>query len=87
MDLDDYLQLLDWTGRQVRGGKRGSIPSDLSPILDRLEVEAESWLSVVQHFGRWFHRAAGRADRVLAEATRAGRRWLQGLTRCREAFG
>ncbi len=86
MSLDDYLQLLDWTGRQVRRDKRGSIPSELSPILDRLDIEAENWIESVKNFGRWFHRAAGRADHLLEEAARAGRRWLHGLARCREAF-
>ncbi len=86
MNLDDYLRLLDWTGRQVRRDKRGAIPAELSPILDRLQVDADCWLDSVTNFGRWFHRAVGRADRLLEEAARAGRRWLQGLARCREAF-
>ncbi len=86
MSLDDYLRLLDWTGRQVRREKRGAIPAELSPILDRLQVDADCWLDSVTNFGRWFHRAAGRADRLLEEAARAGRRWLHGLARCREAF-
>jgi putative transposase len=33
MKLDEYLRLLDWTGRQIRRDKRGSIPADLQPIL------------------------------------------------------
>lgn len=36
LGLDDYLKLLDWTGRQVVAGKRGAIPADLAPILERL---------------------------------------------------
>ncbi len=86
MSLDDYLQLVDWTGRQIRRDKRGAIPSELAPILDRLQVDAGSWLDSVTNFGRWFHRAAGRADSLLEEAARSGRRWFQGLARCREAF-
>lgn len=34
--LEEYLRLLDWTGRQIRPGKRGRISSDLPPILERL---------------------------------------------------
>ena len=36
--LNDYLQLLDWTGRLLAKGKRGAIPLHLSPILERLGV-------------------------------------------------
>ena len=87
MNLDDYLRLLDWTGRQVRGGKRGSIPKDLAPLLDRLGVDAEMWVSSVENFGRWFHRAAGRVEHLMQAARAAGRRWFQGLAHSRAAFG
>lgn len=85
--LDEYLQLLDWTGRQLRSDKRGSIPQDLLPILTRLQVNEETWLESVQNFGRWFHRAAGRSANMAKLAGRAGKRWFQGLGHCRLAFG
>jgi hypothetical protein len=77
---------LDWTGRQIRRDKRGSIPSDLEPILKRLHVVGEMWVDQVQHFGRWYRRAVGRAATLRDAANRHGRRWLQGLARSREAF-
>jgi len=86
IDLDQYLSLLDWTGRQLRGDKRGAIPQDLAPILQRLGIVADHWLESVTNFGRFFHRAAGRADRLMARAARCGRRWLQGVAPARLAF-
>jgi hypothetical protein len=38
MTLEEYLQVLDWTGREIRADKRGAIPADLQPILERLQV-------------------------------------------------
>jgi hypothetical protein len=29
-----HLSLLDWTGRHIRGDKRGSIPAELAAILE-----------------------------------------------------
>ncbi len=40
LTLPDYLQLLDWTGRQLRSDKRGVISTALPPILERLKVDA-----------------------------------------------
>ncbi len=40
--FSDYLELADWTGRAIREGKRGYIPSDVPPILTRLGGEAEN---------------------------------------------
>ena len=87
MSVDDYLRLLDWTGRQVRRGKRGAIPKHLLPIFDRLRVAGESWVESVVNFGRWFHRAVGRTQRLAEEAARRGKRWFQGLRRAQAAFG
>jgi hypothetical protein len=81
-----YLKLLDWTGRQARQDKRGKIPADLAPILDRLSIVSDCWIDTVLNFGRWFHRAAGRQQSLAAEASRRGRQWLAGSSHSRTAF-
>ena len=86
MELDEYLQLLDWTGRQTQTDQRGSIPSELQPILNRLQVSEGMWLDTVLNFGRWFHRAAGRQASLSQEAARHGRRWFAGIRHSRKAF-
>ena len=35
LGLGDYLQLLDWTGRQIRSGRRGAMPTSLEPMFER----------------------------------------------------
>jgi REP element-mobilizing transposase RayT len=84
--LEDYLRLLDWTGRQVRRERQGSIPGHLAPILQRLKIVPESWAEMVTHFGRWFGTAAGSPESLTHEAQRRGRRWLQGAAHSRVAF-
>jgi hypothetical protein len=86
MTLESYLVLLDWTGRQLRAGAHGVIPQALESILDRLQVSAESWLETVAQFDRRFHRAAGLADHLKAEAQRLGVSWLQGVRSSQVAF-
>ena len=48
--LTDYLELVDWTGRQIRQDKRGAIHSKLPPILARLGIEDENWLELTTSF-------------------------------------
>ena len=86
MSLKDYLCLLDWTGRQVRRDKQGSIPADLAPILERLKIVPEVWSGMVSEFGRWFGTAAGSNEALAKEAKRRKRKWLQGVRHSREAF-
>jgi len=46
--LIDYLSLVDWSGRSIVEGKRGAIPSDLPPILTRLQISSANWLKLSQ---------------------------------------
>lgn len=77
ISLASYLDLLDWTGRQVRFGKRGSIPDHLAPILTRIGLDGAGWCDLVKKFGRYFKRAAGNRDSVEAEAERRGQTYMQ----------
>ena len=42
-NFEEYLALVDWTGRIIRSDKRGHIDNSLPPILDRLQITAEQW--------------------------------------------
>ena len=86
ISLPTYLQLLDGTGRQIRSDKRGAIPAELAPVLERLPVSGESWVGMVKNFGRTFRRAAGTPKSLAQAAARYGRRWLQGVTASRAIF-
>ena len=44
MSLAAYVQLLEWTGRQLRDDKRGAIPADVAPIFERLGLDSDDWL-------------------------------------------
>jgi REP element-mobilizing transposase RayT len=87
MTLDEYLELLDWTGRQLRQGKRGAIRADLRPILERLHIKADAWIDTIERFGRAFHRVVGRVSSMAALAATRGKCWYQGATASRIAFG
>ncbi len=86
LDPDGYLELLDWTGRQIRSDKRGAVPAGLQPILDRLRINADAWVDTVTHLGRRFHRAIGRPPSLASRAASSGKRWLHGLSASRRVF-
>ncbi len=58
MSLPEYLQLLDWTRRQLKRVKRLAVSKSVPPILERLNLSPELWLLVVEQFGK--RRAANR---------------------------
>ena len=77
--LDDYLQLVDWTGRAIIDSKRGAIPEDLPPILTRLQVNSGEWVATVKHFGRRSPRIAGQVERLKAMCDKLNLSWVHGM--------
>ena len=57
--LEDYLALVDITGRCIREDKVGYIEASELPILERLNISPENWLSLTKDLTRLFHGAIG----------------------------
>lgn len=64
LSLLKYLELLDWTAREIRPGKRGSSPAALPPVLERIGLSKENWCELVREFGRLFRAVAGRPHAI-----------------------
>jgi REP element-mobilizing transposase RayT len=54
-DFNDYLTLVDTTGRIQRQDKRGSISNNFLPILERLGIESNEWIENTQKFEEIFY--------------------------------
>jgi hypothetical protein len=63
--LDDYLQLVDTTGRMIRTDKRGAIPINLPPILERLSINRQQWLQQSQQFEKLYASQFAKKRRTL----------------------
>ena len=84
--LQDYLQLIDWTGRAIRDDKKGAIQQSLPPILERLNLEQDTWLHLTTEFENLFKTLVGNEQAVQSTCVRQGQRWAQGLNACRHYF-
>ena len=84
--LPDYLQLVDWTGRAVRDDKRSAVPAHIQPIFQRMGLNHEEWLEIVQNFGKCYRIAAGAVDRLQQFGQRLGRYWLQRVGASRRLY-
>ncbi len=80
--LEDYIKLVDWSGRIIREGKRGSICNELPPIIDRLDIEPETWINLVTTFESRFKGLVGEKDKVRRAAQIMGFKRTPGLANC-----
>ena len=72
MSVADYLELLEWTARQIRADKRGATPATASRIFERLGIDTEVWCELTRDFGRLFATVAGKPK--VIESTRSRNR-------------
>ena len=84
--LNDYLELVDWSGRIMREDKKGQIPAHLPDILQRLKLDSRHWLYLTQHFEHPFRQLVGAAHHVRSACEALGQRWVQGISQCERLF-
>ncbi|MBU2178276.1 MAG: transposase [Gammaproteobacteria bacterium] len=85
--LIDYIELVDWTGRQMRPHKKGNISERQPPILARLGLSPACWLHNCQQLENDFHLVIGPLAAVQQFCQKIGQRWLHGQSACRRSFG
>ena len=85
--LNEYLYLVDWSGRAVRQDKRGAIDLQLPPILARLGIDAEYWCEAMQPKGsHHLSRAVGCPNHLKAYAKKLEIGWIRGIGLCTKLF-
>ncbi len=75
MSAAHFLTLVDWVGRSKRPDKRGTIPSNLAPVLERLGGTSELLADSQVLYGHLFRRAGRRVhvrvDKFTSEVSAA----------------
>ena len=77
--LDDYLQLVDCTGRAIVGESKGFVPDDLPDILHRLGLNAEIWLEEIKFFDKWYYKAIGTVNNLKKYCKSINQKYIKGL--------
>ena len=85
-ELKTYLQLVDWTGRSIREDKPGTIPENALPILERLDICTDNWLTLTTSFTRSFKNTAGKEQAITAYANHMKRKRRSSISTSRALF-
>jgi REP element-mobilizing transposase RayT len=85
--FEDYLALVDWTGRQIREDKRGHVDAHLPPIIQRLNIDHEAWCLAMRPRGNVFGRAMGKLNHLRLHASTLGQSWVKGVRTAERLYG
>jgi hypothetical protein len=80
LQLQDYVELVDWTGRAILENKKGYIDSSLPPILERLEIDPKHWLYMTQNFESRFKGLVGSSYTLKKACQKLGYRRIPNLS-------
>jgi hypothetical protein len=84
--FDDYLELVDWTGRAVHPAK-SSIAAGQPKILDLIGVNGEAFIAFATRFLKEFGSAVGAPSALIDLCARRQIKYLRGINTARKIFG
>lgn len=84
--FSDYLELVDWSGRILRDDKRGAIPEQLPPIMNRLKMDPKHWLYLTQHYESLFKGFVGSVYKLKQACQALGYKRTPGIQGCEQYF-
>jgi REP element-mobilizing transposase RayT len=84
--FEEYLELVDWTGRAIRSDKRGHIPPGHPEILDRLGIDGEQFIGYSERLLKAFGTAVGAPAAMANLCARRQTKYLHGIRAARRMF-
>ena len=86
LNLNDYLELIDWSGRVIREDKKGTIPEHLPVILQRINMNPHHWIYLTKNFEKPFTSLVGAIHHVRKTYEAMGKCWIHGRSQCEKFF-
>jgi len=78
-ELNEYITLVDWSGREIRQDKHGFISENIPLILCRLGIDEKDWINHIRYFERQFPTVAGNIEKLRQLAEQTSRKWIKGM--------
>jgi REP element-mobilizing transposase RayT len=85
--FDDYVALVEWTGRAVHPTKRGRIASHQPDILARVGMDGDAFIALSGHFLAEFGSAIGAPATLVSLCEQRQTKFLRGMRTARQVFG
>jgi len=78
--LSSYIDLVDDSGRCIRGDKRGFISTKTAKAIDHVGINPESWIEELKGFKSIGFSAVGTAEQLKEFSEKTKRKWTLGIT-------
>ena len=79
ISVADYIELVDFTGRELQPGKRGNIEASEPQALAKLGLNKNHWTTRVKGIGSGYWRVVGELEELIDKAKEISQRTLFGI--------
>ncbi|WP_444995333.1 transposase [Aliikangiella sp. IMCC44359] len=86
LKLNDYIELVEWTGKNIVYPNKTAIPPHIQSVLAQLNINHSHWLSQIQHYGTNYGRFVGCIHSIKAKVVELEQRWIQGSQQLQQLF-
>ena len=86
MNLKDYIELVEWTGKSIIHPNKASIPPHISSSLQRLNLQQNHWLKQIENFGQNYCHVVGPIEQIKAKAKQLKLRCMKGTSAAKLLF-
>ena len=77
--LSSYIDLVDETGRCIRGDKRGFISESTAKTIDQIGIDPDTWVDELKGFKSIGYSAVGTAAQLKEFSKKTKRKWTLGI--------
>jgi REP element-mobilizing transposase RayT len=84
--FNDYIELIEESGRTLRNDKRGHIHQNTPPILQRLNMNSKNWMYLTQHFESKLKGMVGSVYKLRQACEKLGYKRMPGFKSCAQFF-
>jgi len=83
MTLKSYLELVEWTGRNIVHPNKAAMPKHISSCLEQLNLQQIHWLKQLENFEQHYCHVVGPIELIKKKAQQLSLRCMKGMTAAR----
>ena len=84
--FEDYLELVESSGRVIRDDKKGFIPGQTPKLLARLKIDPEQFIITSTRMMQQFATAIGTPEHIQQYCQTRQQAYLRGIAKARELY-
>ena len=80
ISLKDYIELVEWTGKNIIYPNKASMPQHIQSTLHNLNLQQNHWLKQIENYNNHYCHVVGTAQQIRDKAKQLKLRCMRGIT-------